>query len=1292
MIRNLGYGFSIAVLAGAAIAFAAADAAAETLSDEDVCIPESVEKKVTACPGGVKLSDKAGGPRAKVGTSTKKKEKKKKKDEPAGPTLDRDFVKDITKSAFTRKREKKKVDLLKKEIQLIKRLASQTSNDNPEKAEILKRLADAYKSFFDQLNFLARELDEKIFSAKQQGNKKTAAKMLAQQKALDKKAEDYRKKAIQAYVEIRNNFPDYPVYDEILFAIAYEIDQMAQALSYKEKDKKSKYRERARIFYQELIRNYPRSRFIPHAWMAFGEYYFHEAKDVDRAMKAYEKVVEWGEENNPNYVVAMYYQAWCLFNMQEFKKTINQFNEVIQYAENNPEHREAQVVAGRSRMEMVDSYSKIGNPSQAWEFFKKIGGDRAHAMLDKLANLYYDEGNWADAIIVFHKLEKLELQDYQGNNGDELCHYQTMVTNAVISAGKPKEEQVKELKRQIALSRKFAEEGTHDKVAVKKCSADTIALAWDTATHWHLEAVGSESSPGTKDENTMLQTIALYDAILEAYPNLDQLDVEGFDEKTKPTSYRVAYYKAELYWHMENWEKCAPAFDRVVDLDPKGEYTEDAAYAAVLCYNKIYVDKRGADDKSRKHKLHAGEGDEGCNAACQQCRRDECEGMRGRKKKKCFQKCQEEKIVFEPRELSELDKGIIKSYDRYVCYVKDGGEDIVNIKYRRARIYYEANLFREAAVLFKSIALKHSDHELGIYAANLYLDCLNVLGSMVKTPVPSCYDDLAKIVDVFIDTSKPPGKNLMKDEEFAAQIKALKVGVLRKKAESLNDRKRFKESAEVYLTIYRDYKGVYDDRGMCEVLFNTAINMEAARLVMSAIKVRRKMIELYPDCEHSKKAAYYIGQNYHALQSFRKAAENYREFARNYPGEEDAPEALSNAITFYIGLGENEEAFDTVDLFEKNYRRRKTQETATVFFSVGHIYINEKDWDNVRKHYNRYLKKYSRAKLIDEQVQATVYIADAYWNQKRHDYNKAEKHYKKAIKLFDKGGMDKVTENKRKAAMLIAVAKAKYQLAELEYFEFKKIDFPEFVVMRKLPDKIEKWWRKKQDPEKLEKIDEWEKQRRRLARWGYWDESKPVREQIKEVRKEERREDANKQFEYWLENKFKPWYEKKGKALKEASEAFGEVAKLPITVPEWEMAAAARAGDMQIEFMRALYDAPVPPIFEDDQELLTIYQQSMDEKAQPYRDGAVGAYKHCLDVSTKLQWFNENSTRCERELNKLEPRTYPLSEEIRVMPKAELTLWTAPEPILDLETEAEKREKKLAASADELGETAAGAE
>jgi len=1232
-----------------------------TLEGEEVCIDPSIKKELKKCPKGAKMK-KMKAPRARVGGGRARDEIKKKKKEQQ-PGLEASLVQSIKMSAFKKKRERRSLQLLQREIQLINQLAKQTPDSNPDKAEILKRLADAYQDMYQQIYFMARELDEQIFQAKKAKKKSKAKSMAKKQRALEDKSKEFRKKAIQTFVDIRNNFPDYPQYDEILYSIGYGIDQMAN--EERSKAKKAKYRERAREFYQELIKGFPRSRYIPHAWMSFAEYYFNEAKDVAKALRSYRKVVEWGEEGNPNYILAMYYIAWCYFNQQEYQQTINQFVKVIKFADDHQESREAKAVARRSRMELIDSYSKIGNPSKAWDFFQKIGGDQSFMMLEKLAEQYYDEGHWADAIIVYHQLIKVEPE------GENVCDYQYAVTNAVISS-RPKDEQLDEIKRQIDISEYYLEQ-KHKKENEKRCRSNTVQIAVDTATHWHVEAVGTSSSPGTNDVETMEITIELYDTILEHYPDIDEIKLEGYKKSTKPTIYRIAYYKAELLWKMEKWNSCAPAFDKVVEMDPAGEYVESAAYAAVLCYNNVYQQEH-TDDRSRKFKLKTDA---------------EKEKDKKRKKKKGKKKDDEEEAErLAKRDLTDTEQGMLKAYQRYICYVKKS-DDLIRIKYRRARIYYEANWMEEAAVLFQDIAYNHSEaeEEMGIYAANLYLDCLNAIGQYRK--IPSCYDDLAVAVDVFLDESKAPGKNLMQDPDFNTQIKQLKCGVLRKKAESYTDRERYKEAALTYIDIYKNYQVC---GGLDEVLWNAAINFESGRLVGAAIKVREAMIEKFPDSEHSKRALYYIGQNYHALAIYSKAAQYYEDYGRKYPGEEEAPLALKNATTFRIGLGKTDNAFDNAKLFEKNYYKRRPEDAATVFFGVGGVYVDSNDYDNIIKHYTRYLKKYSRAGNVHEIVIANVRIAEAYEKRKKPDIKKARSYYKKALTIYKKGAMDKITgtgstpeekeasANMAKAQMLIAAAHAEFALADEYYYEFKDIKFPLFKVEKKTSKKVEKWWQDKiKEQMGEEQYNETLEYKKQLKIWRRW--NMPAAERKKIQKEEEAKERATAQFQYWLENKFVDWVKEKQEALTKAETEFGKV--LEYKVPQWEIAAAARVGDMKLEFMQSLYDAPVPPSIEEDIELKTIYQQSLDEKAEPYREGAVAALQHCLIVATKVRWFSEDSLRCEESLNKLDPRQFPVSQEMRTLPTSTGTVLATPTFIDHLETAAERRERKLTEGAAE---------
>ena len=109
--------------------------------------------------------------------------------------------------------------------------------------------------------------------------------------------------------------------------------------------------------------------------------------------------------------------------------------------------------------------------------------------------------------------------------------------------------------------------------------------------------------------------------------------------------------------------------------------------------------------------------------------------------------------------IPEYQKKMIGAFDTYIKYVPDAPE-LVTIKYRKARIYYEYNHFDEAAKLFEDIVDKHPKHELPIYSANLLLDSLNAQG---KTK------EVVTWVDKFLEMPE-----LMKDPEFGKQMISLK--------------------------------------------------------------------------------------------------------------------------------------------------------------------------------------------------------------------------------------------------------------------------------------------------------------------------------------------------------------------------------------------------------------------------------------------------------------------------------------------------------------------------------------
>jgi beta-lactamase regulating signal transducer with metallopeptidase domain len=400
---------------------------------------------------------------------------------------------------------------------------------------------------------------------------------------------------------------------------------------------------------------------------------------------------------------------------------------------------------GQTIIQMLELFSKPGRlPAMTGVLEQNSQVKRRIEMISEFKKNSYKWSPWAIAILAVVGCMSLPEADLESKDAVQSEAKGSLAASGQDAKGDVALEQTScisaDLSERLKSCEFLNEPRENQELGTKACGKDYIKSTWDKATNLHLEAVGNETKPGTKDKNTIEKVLQMYDE-LEKCSNLEK-PVQGFDENTRPTHYRIAYYRAELLFIMEEWSKCGKAFDEVTKIDPKGMYTTDAAYGALLCYSKAF-NPQGKPSAEREMKF------------------------------------EESKAPFIPKDLDEAKKVMLASYNRYVCLVPQG-EDTVDVKYRRARIYYEANMFAESAVLFDDLVKNHPESELAVYAANLYLDSLNALAGMVEHPNPNCIDDLKKSVESFLNTDESPGKHLMEDEEFAAQLKRLKIALEKK--------------------------------------------------------------------------------------------------------------------------------------------------------------------------------------------------------------------------------------------------------------------------------------------------------------------------------------------------------------------------------------------------------------------------------------------------------------------------------------------------------------------------------
>lgn len=1152
-----------------------------------MCITESAKQAVATCPKSLGKGHGEGGgaPKSQL-HSAKRKVEPPKGLKNRGPSVELDLATLRNKEKLETKAE----SLLRREIGVTQRLIKNTRTSDNRRADYLLRLAEGYFELVQLATTNVRKYDDPIYQACQV--KKSAAEcnqLRGAQKHAEEVLDETRESNIKTLALLVKDHPDYKRMDEVLFSLGFSLEEMKQF-------------DRARQVYHRLIKNHPQSEYIPNAYLSFAEYYFQEG-DMRAAKQFYTKVTEIPPERNKVYGYAIYKMAWCDFNLEDFKGSLQHFVETIEFGTQHPEAANVQNLVVQSRKELVVPYAQVGDPVRALDFFRRFSKDdeQAYQMFESLGELYFDTGQWPKAIAVYHKLMA------ERSTSDRICYWQTRVSNAVVSSS-PKAKQVTEIERLIDMWSAY-DSAKHPEEAKAECKTAAASVLIDSATAWHREAIGTDTQPGTNDRGTMELASKLYRLLLKNFPDMERMEFPDIDRRDWPTEYKVSYYYAELLWKMENWAQCGPAFDHVLEVNPKGEYTEDAAYASVLCYNKQYQTTYAEGERVVKH-------------------RDE---KQAQKRKKGQSDEQAELVAkFRPKEFSPLESGMLNAYQRYVCYVPDS-QDLPTIKYRRARIYYEANHFEEAALLFKDIAFNHTNTEMSVFAANLYLDSLNVLGTYSDPQRPACYDDMTSTIEPLskLYCASPEAKE--SNAELCNVLEQLRCDLLRKKAEALQAGAEYKKTAQLYVSIFRQYPecGKLD-----EVLYNAALNFEAARLLGRAIKVRRVLVDKYPESEWAKRAIYLIGANFHALAMYDMAAENYEKFATKYAGElgekctdlevkagtcANAKEAMQNAVFFRLGLGNEEKAVEDAKIFDNNYRRRFPRDTSQVNYSLGSIYEREANWKKAIDHYTNFLKQFRSTALAHEVIQANVSAGRAYLmlatseqhgNDKQKEAAldaakaKAAPYFNAAVREWqaskDKFNTLPVPDDQKQrflAFAKIATAEALFNQANAELDKFKRIKFPLFDAHA-------------------------------TARTG-----------------DAKRKELQQKFNKWQNDQFVKWMGEKAKTLERTQKAYESIADL--NVPQWDIAAATRIGDMYLSFVNDFRDAPVPPVLQGDEELVSIYYQGLDEASKPWVEKAKNAYEFCLITATKVRWFNEYMTRCEEELFKLDPRQYPRAAEIR---------------------------------------------
>jgi tetratricopeptide (TPR) repeat protein len=690
------------------------------------------------------------------------------------------------------------------------------SGDSKETPDLLFRLGELYfeesRDYFFQANRkdddLIRGLASKDVALQQRAKKEKEALMVQR----DANA----KLAVNQYTQIVQKYRDYPRTDEVLFFLAHNLMDLNEE-------------KKALIAYGKLVKDYPKSRFVPDAYLAFGEYYFNNSKGrrdwLLKALEAYKSAANYPE--SAIYGFALYKQGWCHFNLTDYARAMDLFKATVLYGEfqgataleKQGGAKGKNTLIREARNDYVRAYERAGlEPQGAKENFSTVASnpDDRFGMMELLASLYYDAGKDREAALAYSFL--IKEKPLIAKTPD----WQSRIVDCVLRAGDKKQTvaQIRKLVKVIADVEKSGNIKTDaDKkfmAAAKDRSERTLS---NIAVNWHNEG------RKTRDDDTFEFANEVYGDYLVLFP----------DNKK---SYDLRFYWGELLNdYLRKYAEAEQQYTQVVVQDGKaidakqkpGKWLPNAAFNAVYASDEVV---RRAEQKG------------------------ELKPPSGTDLKTV--------VAFAPQR-----KVLIDACERYLKYLPKG-EKRVEVAYKAAKLYYDHHKYDEAVFRFSEIALTYPDHKFdngdraGEIAANLVLDSYNALGDYKKVnewarrfyandklATGKFKDDLAKVIE---------------QSSF-------------KLVSQLEEKKEYAAAAQAYLDFVKDFPRT---QIADKALYNASTDFYRAHMLEKALATREALFRNYPHSPLVPACQLANAEGHEAIGDFERAAEAYELYVTGY--------------------------------------------------------------------------------------------------------------------------------------------------------------------------------------------------------------------------------------------------------------------------------------------------------------------------------------------------------------------------------------------------------------------------
>lgn len=356
-----------------------------------------------------------------------------------------------------------------------------------------------------------------------------------------------------------NEFPDHARAPEALYNLGFLLTQSSN--------------ESAVLYFERLIKRFPKSEFIPDAQLALGEFYFSRTK-FEKAQTYYQKVLNHKDSNAYNY--AVYKLGWTYYNLgagrgkddKLLAKSLAAFKLVVKLGEVAKENS-VKGLRQDALKDMVVVFAEIGDIFAAQRYFESLGEPELYVtMLERLAWQNAEAGQNDKAVSLYERLVA------EGGTHPRLPTFYSKIPELLEKQNKRQRTLtiLANMSAALANNSKWMQANQANKEAMeernKVLSRDLIA--W--AQRMHLEAQKS------KKEKSYDEALQVYNMYLDHYGEA-------------AVSYSAHFYKAEILVQKSKYVEASDEYFKTVAIDEKfnigGKFTRDAIVNSIACVDAV---------------------------------------------------------------------------------------------------------------------------------------------------------------------------------------------------------------------------------------------------------------------------------------------------------------------------------------------------------------------------------------------------------------------------------------------------------------------------------------------------------------------------------------------------------------------------------------------------------------------------------------------------------------------------------------------------------------------------------